>query len=158
MSSRSIRFGVIYEESADKGPYKLAKVMSDGKVMDLEIMDIAGVEGSPLKDSRVIIFTPDGDDAKAIGIAFGPAVKDRTDGQSPGDVTYKNHKSGNVINHDKDGNTNITTPSGTLVNIAKDGTVGVKPGAGKNVYLGDIGSGSKVVTVAGPSANVYAKV
>ncbi len=94
MSSRSIRFGVVHEETADKGPYKLGKVKADGKIMDVEFVDLTGSEGSPLKDSRVIILSADGDDGKAVAIVFGPPVKDRTDGQKPGETTYKNHKRG----------------------------------------------------------------
>lgn len=89
-----IKFGVVHQESKDKGPYKLGQAMADGKVMDVEFCDLTGMEGSPLKDSRCIILSPDGDDGKAVAIVFGPAVKDRTDGQKPGEVTYKNHKSG----------------------------------------------------------------
>jgi hypothetical protein len=109
MANRSIRFGVIHEVSNDKGPYKLAKIMADGKKMDVELMDITGVEGSPLKDSRVIIFTPDGDDGKAVAIVYGPPVKDRTDLQKPGEVTYKNHKTNNKIVHKDNGDTIVKT-------------------------------------------------
>jgi phage gp45-like len=118
--SRIIRFGVIHEESADKGPYKLTKVMADGKVMDLEVIDVAGAEGSPLKDSRVLIFTPDGDDGKAFGIAYGPPVKDRTDGQKPGEATYKNHKRGQRIKLDDDGNVVIDGAKNVKITTAEN--------------------------------------
>lgn len=122
MTTRAIRFGVIHEESADKGPYKLATVMADGKPMDCEIADLTGIEGSPLKDSRVLLLTPDGDDGKAIGIVYGPPVKDRTDGQKPGEVTYKNHKTGNKIVHDKDGNTQMKTAKDVVEDIGQNQT------------------------------------
>lgn len=109
-----IKFGVLHEESKDKGPFKLGVVMSDGKKMDAEILDMTGCEGSPIKDSRCLIFTPDGDDGKAVALIFGPPVKDRTDEQKPGEVTYKNHKKGQFIKMDDDGNIMVNGKGGIV--------------------------------------------
>lgn len=122
-SHRSIRFGVVHEPSNDKGPYKLARVMADGKAMDVELMDITGVEGSPLKESRVIIFTPDGDDGKAVGIVYGPPIKERTDGQKPGEVTYKNHKTGTVTRLKDNGDMEIEVKGDQRITITGTGTI-----------------------------------
>lgn len=120
MSNRNIRFGTVHEESNDKGPFKLGKVMADGKVMDVEFMDMTGSEGSPMKDSRVVIFTPDGDDGKAVAMVFGPPVKDRTDGQKPGEVTYKNHKTGSKVQMADDGSINTTSAKDVSSHSAGD--------------------------------------
>jgi hypothetical protein len=132
MSSRSIRFGTVHEESNDKGPFKIGKVMADGKVMDVEFMDLTGSEGSPLKNSRVVVFTPDGDDGKAVAMVFGPPVKDRTDGQKPGEVTFKNHKTGSKTQMAHDGSINtesskdVTTKAKGSVTTHADGDVVIK--------------------------------
>lgn len=134
---RSIRIGVVMEESNDKGPFKIVKVMADGKPMDLTVLDITGSEGSPLKDSPVLILTADGDDGRAYGIIAGPPTKDRTDAQKPGEVTYKNHKRGQSVmlsddgsikadakkNHEIAAATDIKSHSGGDTMIKSDGKV-----------------------------------
>jgi hypothetical protein len=89
---RMIREGFVVGESNDKGPFKLIRVVADGKEMDAEVIDIAGFEGSPLKHSRVLLLMADDDDGKAFAIPYGPKVADRTDQQKPGEFTLKNHK------------------------------------------------------------------
>lgn len=108
MSHRMIRFGVIKAPSNDKGPHKLTTVVADGKEMQVQVIEPYGVQGSPIKDGMVLILTPDGDDGKAVGIMM-PPPKDRVDQQKPGEVTYKNHVTGNRIQHDADGHTMIET-------------------------------------------------
>lgn len=120
MSNRNIRFGTVHEESKDKGPFKLGKAMADGKPMDVEFIDLTGIEGSPLKDSRCVIFTADGDDGKAIALVFGPPVKDRTDQQKPGEVTLKNHKTGSATQYADDGSINTTAKKDVNVKSAGD--------------------------------------
>jgi phage gp45-like len=120
MSSRSIRTGVVHEESNDKGPFKLVKVMADGKVMDLQVLDITGSEGSPLKDSQVLILTADGDDGRAYGIIAGPPTKDRTDKQKPGEVMYKNHKRGQSMALTDDGSVKIDAKKNHEITAAND--------------------------------------
>jgi phage gp45-like len=123
MSHRSIRFGVIDEESNDKGPYKLARVKADGKKMDIELIDTTGVEGSPLKGSRVLILTPDGDDGKAVGIVYGPPVSQRTDKQKPGEVTYKNHATGTAVTFKANGDMVVDCVNDQVVTIKGKCTV-----------------------------------
>lgn len=121
--ARYMRFGVIHDTSNDKGPYKLVKAMADGKKMDVEVMDITGVEGSPLKDSRLLILTPDGDDGKAVGLVYGPAVKDRTDQQKPGEVTYKNHKTGTVTTFRDNGDIEIDCKNDQIIKVKGNSTL-----------------------------------
>jgi phage gp45-like len=106
MSSRNIRFGVIEEESKDAGPHKLVRVKADGKMMDLKIWEPYGVQGSPPKGSEVLIFAPDGDDGKAVGIAMPPASQ-RVDGQKPGELTYINHVAGQKVKMSANGNVDV---------------------------------------------------
>jgi hypothetical protein len=150
MSNRIIRFGTVTEPSNDKGPHKLVRGVADGKPLDFKAWETDGVESNPVKGSDVLILTPDGDDGKAVGLIMPPA-KDRTDGQAEGEKTYKNHKTGNEIRHDKDGGT---------VKLHKSGDIGVLPKGGNNVFLGslDAAGTSPVMTEAGPSRNVRAKV
>lgn len=155
----NIRWATVTKSSNDKGPYKLVDVESDGHKFTAHVIEPYGVQGSPLKDGQALIIPVDGDEGKAVALIMPPPAK-RTDQQKEGEVSYPNHDTGNTIKHDKDGHTTITTPSGTVVKCHKDGNVGVKPGAGKKVYLGDVdGTGmSPVVTLAGPSSNVLAKI
>lgn len=154
-----MRWGEVVGASNDKGPYKLVRVQSDGQEVTAIVLEPYGVQGSPMKKGQAILIPIDGDEGKMVAIIMPPPAK-RTDGQKEGEVSYPNHDTGNTIKHDVDGNTTITTPSGTIVKCHKDGNVGVKPGSGKKVYLGDVDASgmSPVVTVAGPSSNVMAKV
>jgi len=157
---RMIREGVVHEESQDKGPHKLVKVVADGKVMDAKVIDLTGVTGSPLKGSEVVILCADDDDGKAYVVALGPATADRVDGMKPGELDLRNHKHGQSIKFDDDGHMTITNKAGTITKHYADGTVGVQPGAGKKVFLGHVsGTGCfPVKTTGGDSTNVWAKV
>ena len=159
MSNRNIRFGVVKEESADKGPHKLVRAISDGKSMDVKVWETTGISASPTKDSDMLILTPDGDDGKAVGFIMPPPAK-RTDGQKPGDVSYPNHVTGNTIVHDKDGNTVVKTPTGGTVKLFKNGQIGLQAGGGQKIYVGDVGGAGcfPVLTTAGPSKIVMAKI
>lgn len=160
MNSRAIRFGYVSEESKDAGPFKLVKVVADGKEMDVLVHDVGGVSASPLKGSHVTILTADDDDGKAVGLIGGVPTKDRVDGLKPGEVDLRNHKRGQSIKFDDDGHLTITNKAGTITKHFADGTVGVQPGSGKKVYLGKVdGVGChRVATEGGYSSNVYAKV
>ncbi len=121
MSDRNIRFGVITKTSADKGPHKLVTAIADGKEMVVQVFEPYGIQGSPLKDGVVLIFSPDGDDGKAVGIVM-PAPKDRVDQQKPGEVTLKNHDTGNRIQHTVDGHTLIDTKTDLREVVGADQT------------------------------------
>lgn len=160
MSARSIRFGYVHEESEDKGPHKMLKVVADGKPMDVKVADFSGLTGSPLKGSEVLILTADDDDGKAVGIIYGPPTKDRVDGLKPGEVDVRNHKHGQSLKFDDDGHMTISNKAGTVTKHYADGNVGVQPGGGKKVWLGHVSGENchRVATEAGYSSNVYAKV
>ena len=153
------RWGQITEVSNDKGPYKLARVQSEGHEMEVLIVEPTGVQANPLKDSQIYIFPTNADNGQVIGIALPPPAK-RVDQQKEGEVTYSNLLTENAIKHDADGNTTITTPSGAVIKEWKDGRIGVKPAPGQKVFLGDVDNNSmaRVATEAGLSVNVYAKV
>lgn len=154
-----IRWGEVVAASNDKGPYKLVRVQSEGHEVSAIVLEPYGIQGSPLKKGQAILIPIDGDEGKMVALVMPPPAK-RTDQQKEGEVSYLNHETGNAIKHDADGNTTITTPGGCIIKEWKDGRVGVEPGAGQKVYLGKVdGAGCHpVVTTAGPSQNVYAKV
>lgn len=116
-----IRTGVVVEESKDAGPHKMIKVTADGKQMDVKVLDFAGLSGSPLKDSEVLLLIPDDDDGRAYAIPLGPPTKDRVDGQKPGEVDVRNHKSGSSTKY-KDGG-NVETHATADAIIKSDGKV-----------------------------------
>lgn len=118
---RMIRTGVVVEESKDAGPHKMIKVTADGKQMDVKVLDFAGLSGSPLKDSEVLLLIPDDDDGRAYAIPLGPPTKDRVDGQKPGEVDVRNHKSGSSTKY-KDGG-NVETHATADAIIKSDGKV-----------------------------------
>ena len=153
------RWGEVTEVSNDKGPYKLVRVQSDGQEVTAIVIEPYGIQGSPLKKGQAILFPMDGDEGKMVALIMPPPAK-RVDQQKEGEVSYINHDTGNVMKHDADGHTTITTPGGTIIKEWKDGRVGVQPSQGQKVFLGDVGGAGchPVVTTAGPSTNVYAKV
>ncbi len=108
MSDRNIRWGWIKGPSKDKGPYKLHEAEVDGKSMDVIAIEPYGVQGNAISDCQCVIFVPDGDEGKAIAICVPPPAK-RVDAQKEGEVSYKNHATGNVIQHDANGNTTVKT-------------------------------------------------
>lgn len=159
MSNSTTRWAVLKETSNDKGPYKMAGFDTDGAPRDFKIVESYGVEASPEAGSMALVHCPDGDEGRGT-VTVMPAPAKRLDGQKPGEVAYRCPMTGNMMKHDADGHTSITTPSGSITKMHKDGTIGVQPGAGQKVYLGDVaGAGCvAVLTVAGPSSNVFAKV
>jgi len=159
MSTSQIRWAKLTTASNDKGPYRVAEFDVDGAPRKFKVVSSYGVEANPEADSMALITCPDGDEGRGTAHVM-PAPAKRMDGLKPGEVAYRCPLSGNMIKHDADGHTTISTPSGSVSKHYKDGTIGVEPGAGKKVYLGKVdGAGcSKVMTVSGPSSNVYAKV
>lgn len=109
MSDRNIRWAEVVEVSNDKGPHKLCTVECDGKQMDAYVGEVFGMQSVPHKGAMVLIALPDGDEGKGVIIASMPRPKDRVDKQKEGEVTLKNHDTGNKIQHDKDGHTNQST-------------------------------------------------
>lgn len=109
-----IRTGFVSEESKDSGPHKMCKVVCDGKPMDAKVLDIAGLSGSPLKDSEVLVLIADDDDGRAFIIPLGPPTKDRIDGQKPGELDLRNHKRGNHIKLDDGGNVIVKSEGGVV--------------------------------------------
>lgn len=97
----------VVEESKDAGPYKLVRVKADGHEFTARVLESGGFHQSPLKDSDVLIAMPDGNIGKA-SIIGGQPPKDRVDGQKPGMVTLKNHKKGQTVEMDNEGNINVT--------------------------------------------------
>lgn len=108
MSDRNIRWAEVKKASADKGPHKLVEVETDGKRMDVYVGETFGVQASPHVGSMVLIALPDGDEGKGVIISSMPRPKDRVDQQKEGEVTFKNHDTGNSTQFDKDGNTKST--------------------------------------------------
>jgi hypothetical protein len=159
MTSRSIRFGVLKEPSKDAGPYKMGKVLADGKMMDVQLWEPYGVQSSGVKDGEVLILTCDDDDSKAVGIVM-PPPKDRIDGQKEGEATYANTLTGNELKHDAEGNTILKTKGGSITKHFKDGKIGVQPSGGQKVCLGQVDGENchPVATSAGYSRNVVALV
>jgi phage gp45-like len=109
MSDRNMRWGVVKKASADKGPHKLVEVEADGKIIDCVVGETFGVQSSPHVGAWVLLGLADGDEGKAVIITSMPRPGDRVDGQKEGEVTIKNHETGNAIQHDANGNTKMNT-------------------------------------------------
>lgn len=107
----TIFWGEVLSPSNDAGPYKGLRVQADGHEFNAQVVEVGGYHQSPMQGSQVLIMLPDGDMGKAV-IVGGQSPADRVDGQSEGMVTIKNHKSGQTIEIDANGNVNITL-SGT---------------------------------------------
>jgi phage gp45-like len=97
----------VIEESKDSGPYKMVRVRADGNEFNARVLETGGFHQSPLNGSDVFVALPDGALGKAV-IVGGQPPKDRVDGQKPGMVTLKNHKQGQTIEMDNEGNLNVT--------------------------------------------------
>lgn len=104
-----MRWGVVVKASADKGPHKIVEVETDGKTIDCFVGETFGVQSSPHEGAQVLIGLADGDEGKAVIITSMPRPGDRVDGQKEGEVTIKNHDTGNAIQHDADGHTSVKT-------------------------------------------------
>lgn len=129
-------------------------------------LNLAGLKNErPEKIVRVLDhgFTSNPpDDAEGILIQLG-GRSDRSlfIGGEHKDKRQKNLKTGQAVLYDDKGNVIFAKGSDGLAVHAKEGKVYVKPGDGKNVYLGgdgEDGSYAKVMTEDGPSSNVYAKI
>lgn len=155
----SIRWAEVIKPSNDRGPYKMVEVESDGHTFIAHVIEPYGVQSSPLKGGQALIIPVDDDEGKAVALILPPPAK-RTDQQKEGEASFVSHKTGNALKHDDDGHTTITTPGGCIIKEWKDGRIGVQPGAGQKVFLGEVGGAGchPVVTTAGPSSNVFAKV
>ncbi|MEQ8823849.1 MAG: hypothetical protein RIC14_05700 [Filomicrobium sp.] len=103
-------WGEITEVSNDKGPYKLIKVKSHDHPFDAVVMEPYGVQASPVVGGQALVTIVDNDLGKATAQILPPPKK-RVDGQSEGELTLINHKTGKSIVIDKDGNVviNATT-------------------------------------------------
>lgn len=108
-----IRRGVVTKVSNDKGPHKLVTVKSEGQEFEVEVWETDGSESNPLEGSRCLLLPVQGDNGEMVAMIGAPPAE-RVDGQKPGEKTYKNHKTGNFIKHDDDGNTIISSPNGTV--------------------------------------------
>ena len=95
--------------SNDKGAFKQARFTADGHEFTAQVVESYGVQGAPVAGGQAIIFPLDGDMSKCIAFVM-PPPKDRVDQQEEGEVTFKNHKAGQTIEMDKDGNVTIKTP------------------------------------------------
>lgn len=104
-----MRWAEVVEVSKDKGPHKLCIVEADGKQFEAMIGEVFGIQSNPHKGAMVLIGLPDGDAGKAVIIASMPRPKDRVDGQKEGEVSLKNHDTGNVVQHQENGDTIIRT-------------------------------------------------
>jgi hypothetical protein len=159
MSDSNILQGKLVSVSNDKGPFKIAEFVADGKTFFAQIVEPSGLQSSALAGSEALILLPDGDWGKAKAFVSPPPAK-RVTGQKEGETGLHNHITGNAMVHDKDGNTFITTKDGSIVKLHKSGAVGVLPKDGQKVFLGSLdedGCGY-VATNIGYSRNVMAKV
>jgi hypothetical protein len=153
------RWAEVKTTSNDKGPFKLLDVESDGSPQTAYVAEPYGFASNPAKGSIALLSTLDDDEGKSFGTIM-PAPAKRLDGLKEGETAHYNPETQNIIKHDIDGHTTIELPGGTVVKHWKDGTIGVKPGGGQKVALGDVRPDgmARVMTEAGPSVNVYAKI
>lgn len=137
MSTSEGRWAQLIEVSKDKGPYKLARVQSEGHEFTVHLIDFNGMSSNPIKDSQVFIFPGNSDTGQAIGFAMPPPAE-RVDQQKEGENTYKNHKQGQFIKLDDDGNIIIKPKAGGKVIIeGVDGGEVELVHKGKQKHTGD---------------------
>lgn len=110
-----IRRGVVTKVSNDKGPHKLVTVESEGNEMEVEVMEPDGSSSSPLEGSNCWLFPVQGDAGEMVAMISAPPA-DRVDQQKPGEKTYKNHKTGNYIKQDDNGDTIISSAGVVHIN------------------------------------------
>lgn len=126
------RWGVLTKASNDKGPFKLGIFEVDGKsdIVAL-IFEPYGLQASALVGSSAAIFYPDCDEGRALAFVMAPPAK-RIDGQAEGESSFANLDTGNVLKHDKDGNSVLTSQqdidltAGAEVKITSTGDTIVK--------------------------------
>lgn len=157
-SAPGARQGFIHEVSNDKGISMIAKVVFDGKPTDVEIMGSMGIEGAPIKGCRVLAWRLD--DGTLVGMAFPPPA-DRSDQKKPGEVILKNHKSGSTTKFADSGT--IETTSKKDVTVTADGKIEAKAKGNHDILADGVvnlaaANGARVLTEAGPSNFVFAKV
>lgn len=119
------RWAEIIGESNDKGPFKLLRVRSEGHEFDCIVMDPYGLQSSPIKDGQAWILPFNGDNGQAIAFVLPPPAK-RVDQQKPGEVSLKNHVTGNRRYMDNDGDTREATKRHFIVSAEKDAYVTTK--------------------------------
>lgn len=102
------RWGDIIKESADKGPYKLLRVQSEGHEFDAIVIESYGMQASPIEKGQVFVLPFNTDNGQAVAMVLPPPAK-RVDLQKPGEVSLKNHVSGNRRYMDNDGDTREST-------------------------------------------------
>lgn len=110
------RWAQLIEVSNDKGPYKIARVQSEGHEFDVTIVEPSGVQTNPLKESQIFVFPMNSDTGQAIALALPPPAK-RTDEQKEGEAWFGNHKQGQFIKMDDDGNIVIKPKAGGKIII-----------------------------------------
>lgn len=110
--------------SNDKGPHKQVRIEADDDEFSVQVWEPYGVQGAPMTDGDVVVFVPDGDMAQAFAIVM-PPPKDRVDQQAEGETTFKNHKAGQTIKHDKDGTTTHEAPGDII--LKSGGIVHINP-------------------------------
>lgn len=115
MSDRNIRWGELKKASDDKGPYKLHTIECDGKEMDCQAIEGFGVQSNAIPGSQCLVLVPDGDEGKAVCIIMPPPEK-RVDQQKEGEVTLKNHTTGNSIQHQANKDTVHTSHGNIIMN------------------------------------------
>jgi phage gp45-like len=122
MSDRNIRWGQLTGVSDDKGPYKLTEVETDGKRMNVIVVEPFGIQSVPHSNAQMLILVPDGDEGKAIGIAM-PRPANRIDQQKEGEVTLQNHDEQQYVKLDANGNVNIVSPNANITVSAPNGSI-----------------------------------
>lgn len=122
--SRQIFMANIKGPSNDKGAHKQLRLTADDDEFTAQVLEGYGVQGSPITGGQALVLCPDGDLSKAFAIMM-PPPRDRVDQQAEGEVTYKNHKAGQTIKHDKDGTTTHEAPKDVI--IKSGGIVHINP-------------------------------
>lgn len=93
MTLQTARFVEILGPSNDKGPYKLAKVQSDGQPIVGYLAENSGFASNPLKGGIGIAIPIAGDEGKVVIIPMAPA-SGRYDELKEGEAKIGNLKSG----------------------------------------------------------------
>lgn len=151
---------------------RVMKVYDDGTQQKI---DLAGLKNE--RPEKIVRILPHGftsnpnREAEGVMIQLG-GRSDRTlfIGGEHKDYRQKNLKEGQAVLYDDKGNVifakgddgvSVNAKKGVVEIRSQTDKVTVKPGSGKNVYLGGDGTDgtyARVVTESGPSSNVFAKV
>lgn len=113
MRYSNLFWGKVLGPSKDKGPYKLLRMRADGHEFNAKVLESYGFHSSPMTDGESLIALPDGDMGKAT-IIGGLPPKDRVDGLKEGETGLKNHKHGQMISLNDNGDIVIKSPSGIV--------------------------------------------